>query len=124
MERELAVMPGGDYVQYDYRRNQEGDERQAYPLSPFSIMDGERLRQSGHRCGTFGALDLAHEPHRDLLAIDLEERGITPQERHQVKLIRNEAVVTALDHLQVMRRDMAFGGDLRARQSPALARRG
>ena len=73
---------------------------------------------------TFGALHLAHETHRDLFTVEVEKGGIAAQKRHQVELIRDETVVAALDHIDVMSGDAGLRDDVVARDATSLAHRG
>ena len=95
------------------------DRDSARPAAPRAGDHRDFLGDS-HHVG-LGVLNVANEARGDVLGVETEKRGVAAEERHQVKLIGNEAVAVSLDHLNVMGGQMSLEYDLLASEALALA---
>ncbi len=66
-------------------------------------------------------LNVTDEAGGNLFCIEAQEGCVAAKKRNQVKAIRNHVVAVALDHFDVVRRQVSLGRDLLASQAFAFA---
>jgi len=114
----LVAAPGEireqEYDRYD--KNREDDPAAGAGL----LIDHRDLLRDTHYVG-LGMLNAADEARSNLFGIETQESCVAAKKRDQVEAIRNHVVAVALDHFDVMRRQMSFGRDLIAGHAFALA---